>query len=61
MVPAVVLAGSVFAVELAGSDLDLVGLDSLDQLVLRDILVFLGLAALLVFYTAKSGSRPSDK
>lgn len=38
-----------------------VGLDSLDQLVLRDILVFIGLAVLLIFYTAKTGSSDSKR
>ena len=32
-----------------------VGLDSLDQLVLRDILIFVGLVGLIIFYVSKRG------
>ena len=38
-----------------------VGLGSLDQLVLRDILIFFGLTALIIFYVAKRGQANSSK
>ena len=38
-----------------------IGLDSLDQLVLRDLLIFVALVALLIFYVSRRGSADHKK